>query len=307
MKPRSSVPRAVHRPAATGQPPRAGQRVSGMALIAVLWIVAALSVLVIGVTTTVREQIRIAASQADQAHGQALGEAAIALALQQLQTVAERPRGIARAQMGYAGVPIDVEVAPLDGLISLNGAPADLLAALLHVAGGLPVAQAQAQAAALVQWRDVPPELALTADASARGQARRFEAPEDLLLVPGFGYDLYARVAPLVSADLGGASRVNPQAAPPGVLAVLADGNQARVAAYLGQRASGQPGLDTTGFQTAFIDTAGSNLYRLRASVPLEAGKMLHLVQDVALVAGASRGAPWRVLRTHRPSVQRSG
>ena len=66
------------------------------------------------------------------------------------------------------------------------------------------------------------------------------------------------------------------------------------------QRASGQPGLDTTGFQTAFIDTAGSNLYRLRASVPLEAGKMLHLTQDVALGSGSSRIAPWRVLRTDR-------
>lgn len=308
MKPRSSVSRAVHRPAATGQPPpRAGQRVFGMALIAVLWIVAALSVLVIGVTTTVREQIRIAASQADQAHGQALGEAAIALALQQLQTVAERPRGIARAQMGYAGVPIDVEVAPLDGLISLNGAPADLLAALLHVAGGLPVAQAQAQAAALVQWRDVPPELALTADASARGQARRFEAPEDLLLVPGFGYDLYARVAPLVSADLGTTARVNVAAAPPGVLAVLAQGNDGRVAQYLAQRASAQAGADTSAFNPAFTGVGGTDLYRLRASVPLEAGKMLLLVQDVSLRSSASRTAPWRVLRTQSQTVSAAG
>lgn len=165
------------------------------------------------------------------------------------------------------------------------------------MAGGLAPAPAQALATALVEWRDGRP----AGDAAgADARQRQFEAPEDLLLVPGVDYALYARLAPLVSADLGGASRVNPQAAPPGVLAVLADGNQARVAAYLGQRASGQPGLDTTGFQTAFIDTAGSNLYRLRASVPLEAGKMLHLTQDVALGSGSSRIAPWRVLRTDR-------
>ena len=271
--------------------------VSGMALIAVLWIVAALSVMVTGVTSTVRQQIQVAGLQRDQASGQALGQAAIALALQAMQAAREPVPGVTSVSVPYAGQQIAVEVAPLNGLIPLNGAGADLLAALLRVAGGLAPAPAQALATALVEWRDGRP----AGDAAgADARQRQFEAPEDLLLVPGVDYALYARLAPLVSADLGGASRVNPQAAPPGVLAVLADGNQARVAAYLGQRASGQPGLDTTGFQTAFIDTAGSNLYRLRASVPLEAGKMLHLTQDVALGSGSSRIAPWRVLRTDR-------
>ena len=130
---------------------------------------------------------------------------------------------------------------------------------------------------------------------------------EDLLLVPGVDYGLYARLAPLVSADLTGVARVNPEAAPPGVLAALAQGRDGVAQQYLRQRASGQPGADTSGFNPAFIATGGTSLYRLTANVPLEAGKMLHLVQDVALVAGASRGAPWRVLRSRRQIVLTPG
>ena len=174
-----------------------------MALIAVLWIVAALSLLVIGVSDTVRQQTRSVGAERDQITGQALGEAAIALALQQLQATPERPRGIVTATAPYAGVPFEVEVAPLNGLISLNGAPPELLASLLQVAGGLSAAPAQALAASLAEWRDGRPELEPTADPAAR-QPRRFEAVEDLLLVPGVDYGLYARLAPLVSADLTG-------------------------------------------------------------------------------------------------------
>lgn len=279
----------------------------GLALIAVLWIVAALSLMVTGLTATVRQQIQTAAVQRDQVSGQALGEAAIALALQQLQLAAQRPRGVVSDTVSYAGVQIEVELARLDGLIPLNGASPELLAALLRFAGGLAPADAEALARTMVDWRDGRPELSLTESAAARAAARRFEAPEDLLLVPGVDYALYARVAPLVSADLGATARVNPLAAPPGVLAVLAQGNAGQVAQYLSQRAGGEPGADASGFQPAFVGGGGGELYRLRARVPLEEGKMLHLTRDVALSVSASRTAPWRILRTDRQIVASPG
>ena len=282
-------------------------RAAGMALIAVLWIVAALSLMVIGLTYTVRQQIQVAGNQRDQVSGQALGEAAIALVLQQLQVTTQRPQGVLTDSVVYGGINIEVELAPLDGLIPLNGASPELLAALLRFAGGLPDAQAEALARTLVEWRDGHPELSLTDAAAARAAARRFEAPEDLLLVPGVDYTLYARLAPLVSADLGSTSRVNPRAAPPGVLAVLAQGNVGQVSQYLAQRASGQPGADASGFQPAFVGAGGGELYRLRASVPLEAGKILLLTRDVALSIDASRTAPWRILRTDRQIVAPPG
>ena len=273
---------------------------SGMALIAVLWIVAALSVMVIGVTQTVRQQITVTGTQREQIEGQALGEAAVALVLQQLQAAPAPPRGIVTLDVSYAGRDLPVQLAPLNGLISLGGAAPELLAALFQVAGGLPAGPAQALAVSVVAWREGRADVNAGAKPAPTNQPRQFEAVEDLMLIPGIDYGLYARVAPLVSADLRGSSRVNPAAAPAGVLAVLAQGNSGAVQQYLNQRNSGQPGGDTSGFNSAFVDTAGGQLYRLVVSVPLEAGKILRLTQDVALGGGASRTAPWRVLRTER-------
>ena len=280
----------------------APRRPAGMALIAVLWIVAALSLLLIGLSGTVRQQIQIAGAQRDQVSGQAIAEAAMALALQSLSVTPERPPGIITVQVPYDGHEVSVEVAPLNGLISLNGAGAPLLAAALQVAGGLNAGAAQALAADLVAWRDSRPEVDPTAPGAASVQARRFEATEDLMLVPGIDYPLYARIAPLFTADLN-ASQVNPLAAPPEVLAVLAQGDGGRVAAYLRQRESGQPGADATGLRTEFTGSGGTDLYRLRASVPLEAGKILRLTRDVALGTIYARTAPWRILRTDRQIV----
>ncbi|MDO5624850.1 MAG: type II secretion system protein GspK [Pseudomonadota bacterium] len=276
----------------------------GMALIAVLWIVAALSLMVMGLSATTRVQIHVAATQRDAASGQAVGDAAIQLALQALLAEPTRPAAAQRVQVAYQGVEVAVDIAPLDGLIALNGADAHLFATLLQSAGGLPAAQAQTLAVAIVQWRDTPPSIDPTA-AAAASQPARIESPEDLLLVPGMDYAVYARIAPLVSADLPGGSQINPAAAPPGVLLALSGGNSAQVAQYIAQRDSGQPGGDASFLDPRFAAAraGGGLLYRLQASVPLQAGKILLLTRDVALEPGATRGLPWRGLRQSRHIV----
>ena len=274
-----------------------------MALIAVLWIVAALSVMVIGLSGSVRQQIRIAGAQRDQVSGQAVAEAAMALALQTMAASQERAAGVVNVQVSYGGQTIDLDIAPLDGLISLNGANVPLLAALLQTGGGLDTGRAQALAAEIVAWRDTRPEVDPTSPGAASVQARRFEAPEDLLLVPGIDYTLYARIAPLVTAELSGGGQVNPLAAPPGVLAVLAQGNAGQVAAFLRQRDAGQPGADVSALRADFTGVSGTELYRLQARVPLDQGRILLLTRDVALGALYGRTAPWRILRTDRQIV----
>lgn len=274
---------------------------AGMALIAVLWIVAALSIMVIGLSGTVRQQVQIAGAQRDQVSGQAVAEAALALALQALAAGSEqRQPGIVTVQVPYGGYQVAVEIAPLNGLISLNGAGVPLLTALLQFGGGLDAGRAQALAHELVAWRDGRPDVDPTAVGAAAAQARRFEAPEDLLLVPGVDYALYARIASLVTADLTGGDQVNPLAAPPEVLAVLAQGNTGRVAAYLNQRGPEQGSADATGLRADLVGGGGTDLYRLQARVPLDEGKILLLTRDVALGAQYGRTGPWRVLRSDR-------
>ncbi|MCL1961097.1 MAG: general secretion pathway protein GspK [Desulfovibrionaceae bacterium] len=278
-----------------------------MALVAVLWIVAALSIMATGLTYTVRQQIQVVGMVRDQASGQAIGEGAAALVLQDMLAHSEqRVTGVASTQVSYGGAEVTVDVAPLNGWIPLNGAGEPLLTALLATAGGLDQGQAQALAARLIEWRDGRPEIDPTSPGGASAQSRRFEATEDLLLVPGIDYALYARIAPLVSADVIG-GQVNPQAAPAEVLAVLAQGDAGLVGQFMAQRTSG-PGADTSGFNGAFLGSGGggANIYRLRVRVPLEAGKILLLTRDVALGAAYSRTAPWVVLRADRQIVSAS-
>ena len=152
---------------------RSRQRLRGMALIAVLWIVAALAILATGMTQSVRQQVRVTASTLDAVAAQAVGDGAIALVLQALKTMPQRPQQAVTETVVYGGGDIAVEVMPLDGLISLNGASVPLLAALLQVAGGLPAPNAEALAQQLDDWR--------TGRSGELGTpvTRHFEAPED--------------------------------------------------------------------------------------------------------------------------------
>lgn len=254
----------------------APRRTAGMALVAVLWVVAALSLMVIGLAASTRTQIEAAILQRDSVSAQALGDAAINLVLQQMQAQPDRD-GQARSQgVDYQRQRIQVDIAPLNGLISLNGVDPGLLANVLQVAGGLPAPASQALAQAIVRWRDTVP--VLEAGASAAVNMRRpprFEAVEDLLLVPGMNYTLYARIASLFNADASD-RQVNPEAAPPEVRAIL----------------------DRGASQT--LVRGNTVLYRLQASVPLEAGKILRLTRDVALQPDTMRGLPWRTLRESR-------
>ena len=274
----------------------------GMALIAVLWIVAALAILATGMTQSVRQQVRVTALTLDAVAAQAVGDGAIALALQALQTMPQRPQQAVTETVTYGGADIAVEVMPLDGLISLNGASVPLLTALLQVAGGLPAPQAEALAQQLDDWR-----------AGRGGELgtpvpRHFEAPEDLLLVPGVDYTLYARLRPLVTTDQRGGDRVNPLAAPPAVLAVLARGDVALAERIAAQRAASAVGVDTTGLDATLAGTSGSTyFYRLVAKVPLGEGKILGFTRDVALGSFSPRITPWRTLRSERQLLATGG
>lgn len=260
-----------------------------MALVAVLWIVAALSVMALALAGSTRVQVRTASAQSAAASVQAAGEAATVLALQELLVQPAMPDGVHIAAVHWQGVDIPVQVMPLNGFIGLNSVSAELLVAMLQSAGA---ANAQALAEAIVAWRDGTDTLS----DEQRRQPRRFEAVEDLMLVPGMDYALYARIAPLISADTGG-SAVNVRGAPSEVLRALAGGQDARVADYVARRS--EPNADASFFNPAFagVHIGGGALYRVYADVPLAEGTIVHFECDVALRADMQRRLPWVVLR----------
>lgn len=260
-----------------------------MALIAVLWMVAALSVMVTGLTRSIRSEARMMSLSRQSVEAQALGDGAIQIALQSIVASNQRITQWAQTEIIYRGVSIEVQAIPLNGLIDINSASLPLLAGLFSVAGGLSPDAAQAASQAVVQARETP---------DAKGARQRFEAEEDLLRVPGIDYDLYARLAPLLTADVRGSGRVNPLAAPVEVLTVLTGGNHGAALAIAAKRQSGQPGVDTSAVAPAFVELGAVRQLRIQARVPMPDGSVVRVARNVEPGANPLDGAPWQTFRT---------
>ena len=270
-------------------PLRGGQR--GVALVAVLWVVAALSILVTGLVQTQREEIRNASSARMRLQADAVGQGAIHLAVQIALGQLQRRERLSRSRIAYDGVDVLVEVQPFSGLVDINLAPAPLLAALFTVNGGVEPGTSERLAAAVVALRDLRPS----------EPPPRFKAPEDLLNVEGISYDLYAKLAHLLTTDTRGSGRINPLAASQEVLLLLAGGDQGLASQVAANRDADVAGLDTTRLQAAFTDNSVSGRLRFRASVPFPDGSQVVVVRDIDISPVAEGTAPWRTLRTHAP------
>ena len=266
------------------------RRAKGIALIAVLWIVAALSVVVTGVVHSVRSEVRLINHSRQAVEGLALGQAAIALALQDISVRAQRPTQLMQIDVVYLAHTMQVQVMPLNGLIDINSAAEPLLTSLYSVAGAKDEATATALAQATLQVRS---------ERDTRGREKGFEAAQDLLRVPGVDFDLYARLSPLITAEVqGGGGRVNPQAASVEVLAVLAQGNLALAGELATKRASGDTNMDTTRLNAPFIGSTASSRYKLQARVPSADGIQVVLSHSVDVRPDSRSGLPWRIFHT---------
>lgn len=263
----------------------------GMALIAVLWLVAALSIMVMGLVHNLRGEARLAGQARQMAVAAGLGDGAIHIVLQEMMARAQQGQRQMRVEVvpvAYGGQDIAVEILPISGLININGAGIPLLAQMFAVAGLAPDA-AQALAQTVVDMRS---------SKDAQGSSRNFEAVEDLLQVPGIDYDLYAKIAPLLTADQIGGERVNPLAATNPVLLVLAGGDAGKAASVEAQRAASAVGVDTTGLIGEFIDNnSATQRFRLTARVPLSDGAAVFVARSVNLTSTARDGMPWHTYR----------
>ena len=263
----------------------------GVILVAVLWIVMALSIIVTGLSRSVRDEAKMISAARQGAHASALGDAAIQLALQQMAVDSKPVDRMVTVQVQYQGQQMAVQVMPLNGLIDINSAQPALLVRLLVVAGGLSDSAAGPLAQAIVDYRE---------QRTAQGAPRRFEAVEDLMRVPGVDYDLYARLSSLVTADVRGGGTVNPMAAPPAVLQVLAGGNATMAQQIDTLRQSGQTGVDLTGLDATFIGTGTVRRYRMQARVSVADGGAFVITRYVDVNPRSRDGLPWTTFHTQR-------
>ncbi len=270
----------------------------GVALIAVLWLVAAMSLIITGIVQSVRSEIRTVGVQRQAVIANALADAGILLALQNLQVQQKEPgAAIQLIPVQFEGLSAQVSVQPLNGLIDINNAAPLLVADLYRHAGGLNADAAQAMAQATVESRQFK---------NAKGVTQGFEAIEDLLRVPKMTYDLYVKVAGLVTADLkDGSGRVNALAAPVGVLQVLTGGDVARAASLAARRTADLNVMDTSFLKPEHIEMAPSRSLRLQVQVDLADGAAAQRAWLVYWGADPRSGLPWRVLGTQQ-SMQRA-
>lgn len=282
----------------------------GLALIAVLWLVAALSVLVVGVSSSVRAEVRGAQFARAQAEAAALGDAAIQLAVLELRTANSLPTGERRISYEFAGHPVQLILTPTAGFVNLNTASEALLKDLFRYAAGLSELEAETLAQRIVDWRD-PDDAALPRGAEldaylAAGQFVRprngpFVVPEDLMQVLGVDFDLYVRIAKFLTVH-GSLPTIDPLAASVGLLTVLAKGDRSVAERIFAQReaafAAGEDGraIDTTMLESAHLGQASVGLFRLEARVEL-GGRWLSRVRWLDLSREGPEGEPWRSLR----------
>lgn len=273
-------------------------RQRGVALIAVLWLVSAMGLIITGVVQSVRSEVRTVGLQRQAVVAGGSADAAILLALQHLHAYKIEPKSAVQViSVQFDGLSKEVLVTPLNGLINLNQASIGLLADMYRFAGELNPEAAQAMAQATLDFRQVK---------NLKGQTQGFDAKEDLLRVPTLSYDLYAKVAGLVTVDLKETSgRVNPLAAPPGVLKILTGGDLARAAVLESKRNADPGAIDTSFLKPEHIEMTSSRSLRLQVQLDLPGGGAATKVWHVYWGEDPRSGLPWRVLSTQQ-SLQAS-
>ncbi|QNP49964.1 type II secretion system minor pseudopilin [Diaphorobacter aerolatus] len=259
----------------------------GFALIAVLWLVASLSVLVTGIMLTVKSELKVASFARQTVEAKAVAEGAMQVALQSMVASGKRPEKLIEAPVPYAGRDVMVRMTPMNGYININRAPVELLQALFKIGGGMDDGSAGNLANAILAIRTTP---------GPSGRPISFEAPEDLMRLPGMDYAVYARIAPLVTTDSGGSGQVNVQAAPPNVLNIVAGGNAGAVASFVQARSGDNVGADTSGMNGAWLaGPTSTKSVEMSARVPLPDGGAITVVRRYLITNSSPDGLPWRV------------
>jgi general secretion pathway protein K len=275
----------------------------GFIVVAVLWILAALSALVLIYLTYVTNTAVVVAGSADRLQTEALAGAGVELAALQLAGRPETGRPTsgtfnARVGAGRVFVTFRSEAARID----LNTAPKSLLSGLMIGLGAGP-SDAAVYADRILAWRapselgDSDPENSFYRTSGAPYVPRHapFPASEELWLVRGIPSGIIERMLPFVTVFSNVAS-VNVLDAAPQVLAALPNMTPESLQSVLSQRSD--PALDPrslvgmAGGEGATL--AGSRAYRIAVDVELPGGR--RSAAEIVILLLESGDEPYRVL-----------
>jgi general secretion pathway protein K len=199
----------------------------GSALLAVLWLSAALAAIAFSLSSTVRGETERASTAMDGARAYYLASGAIERASMELLWSASSPldrrlipTGAAHVDYTFPGGAVRVDIVPETAKLNVNLAPPEDLYHLC-LALGLDADRAHDIAAAIAEWRS--PDMGLTGlDAyylsltpSFRPPHASFQMTEELLLVKGITPDIYyGTYAPALQSGAEAAAEGSPRLLP---------------------------------------------------------------------------------------------
>jgi general secretion pathway protein K len=276
----------------------------GFVLVAVLWILMALSALAVIFSVYLSGSARALAVNDTALQAEALVSASLELTTYQLLLPGDQARP-SRGSFHFGMDNADVVVAFTSeaARIDLNFAPRELLAALLTGLGASEAA-AQEEANRIVGWRTRPVPGAANDEEALYGAAGLGYSPRqslfthvnELALVAGLAPALVDRALPFVTV-FNGSSGVDPQIAAPEVIAALPK-TQANPTDVLGAGSAvsnGNPGAtaDSPAPAQGNAPAAKSAAYRIETTINFNDGR--RTVSEVVIVLG-DKDDPYRVL-----------
>lgn len=298
---------------------RRGER--GVALAILVWFLAAMSLLVAGIVMQARIDIKLTQFHVARAKAEAVADGAIQLALAHMMQPATDGESALPALQSLmyplGGLNVRVDMTPLSGLINLNEAPEELLALLFLTVAELDESAALELAFNVVEWRTpgvhAGGELQSSTGEYARGEveaidptdpgamvsSRRFEAIEDLLLIPGMDRRIYESVQDAIYVSQQGQAGVDWASAPPVILRGLMGGDAESALALAESRLSDAqedlvaPSDMDLRFQEASVSTA----YRIDAMVEVD-GSVFNRRRWVNTGIPGADGLPWNFFHT---------
>ncbi|MFT3813726.1 MAG: type II secretion system protein GspK [Acidovorax sp.] len=254
----------------------------GTALILVLWLVAALSLVVLAGARSVRQQTQGAAIDLERLRTGQVLDTALQLVIQRLAADSANAGRYRQQTLQIGSQSVQVEVIPASGLVDFTVASEALQLALLQRVGGLTPGEAAIMASRIKDYIDPDDEPSGVGGAEApqyRAAGRTamprnagLDDPVELRMVLGMTPELYEIIAPYLS--INGQQRLSIDAAPPALIDAL----------------MGQPGLGVQVQSSppetraaAFLSGAAADLFasgsagggavKLRAVLQTEAGR----------------------------------
>ena len=279
--------------------PSIPSRQRGLALVAVLWITAALAILVMSLSETSRTDTRVVQVHKERVIARSLADGAIQVAGRWLMLNGDRAQQPATVTSRIGEHDVEIDITPATGLIDLNHAKPELLEQMFVVAAGLPAPRARELAERIVVWRDkgeMTEDVGWPADAAYPPRRGPFYTVADLRQVPGVTPAIYDSVSRLLVAHWSVyRSVVSPVGAPREVLMVLSGGDQAGVEQLMADRADEEREMDASILNGEFIGRQGASAFRLDARVVFSSGREYRRTAWVNLRPRSRGATPWHV------------